>query len=83
MIKPYLIATVAIGTSVATGDLICQYLESRKAHGDDETKVKSKSSPVPSWLDLERSRVMCTTAVMVSTPWSFTLARALERFFPG
>lgn len=82
LIKPYILTTVAIGTSVTGGDLICQYLESHKK-GPDGKRVTSPSSSMMSWWDRERSRVMCTTAVLVSTPWSFTLARVVERLFPG
>ena len=82
LIKPYILTTVAIGTSVTGGDLICQYLESHKK-GPDGKRVVLSSSSMLSWWDRERSRVMCTTAVLVSTPWSFTLARVVERLFPG
>lgn len=82
LIKPYVITTIAIGTSVTTGDLICQYLESRKVDTNDKTRAASTSSML-SWWDSERSRVMGTTAVLVSTPWSFTFAHLLERLFPG
>ncbi|CAF1158620.1 unnamed protein product [Rotaria sordida] len=82
LIKPYIITTIAIGTSVTTGDLICQYLESHKKSPTGETIAPSSSSLL-SWWDRERSRIMCTTAVLVSTPWSFTLARIVERLFPG
>ena len=82
LIKPYILTTVAIGTSVTGGDLICQYLESHKK-GPDGKRVVPSSSSMLSWWDRERSRVMCTTAVLVSTPWSFTLARVIERLFPG
>ncbi|UJR06844.1 hypothetical protein I4U23_011132 [Adineta vaga] len=83
LIKSYLITTVAIGTSVTTGDLICQYLESHKKDADGKRILSSSTSSVLSWWDRERSRIMCTTAVFVSTPWSFTLARLVERIFPG
>ncbi|UJR29475.1 hypothetical protein I4U23_010687 [Adineta vaga] len=86
LIKPYLIATVAIGTSVTTGDLICQYIESHKKNRKGVITITpsspSSSSPL-SWWDRKRSRVMCTAAVFVSTPWSFTLSRIVERLFPG
>ena len=82
LIKPYILTTVAIGTSVTGGDLICQYLESHKKGPDGKRAVPSSTSTL-SWWDRERSRVMCTTAVLVSTPWSFTLARVVERLFPG
>jgi hypothetical protein len=82
LIKPYILTTVAIGTSVTGGDLICQYLESHKK-GPDGKRVVPPSPSLLSWWDRERSRVMCTTAVLVSTPWSFTLARVVERLFPG
>ncbi|CAF1382330.1 unnamed protein product [Adineta steineri] len=82
LIKPYIITTIAIGTSVTTGDLICQYLESHKKGPDGKTIVRPSSSMI-SWWDRERSRIMCTAAVFVSTPWSFILSRTVERLFPG
>ncbi|CAF1357998.1 unnamed protein product [Adineta steineri] len=82
LVKPYIITTVAIGSSVTTGDLICQYLESHKKGPDGKRNIPPSSS-ILSWWDRERSRIMCTTAVLVSTPWSFTLARIVERLFPG
>lgn len=82
MIKPYVITTIAIGTSVTTGDLICQYIESHKKDANGEP-IEPPSSSSHSWWDRERSRIMCTAAVLVSTPWSFTLARVVERLFPG
>ncbi|CAF1164140.1 unnamed protein product [Adineta ricciae] len=82
LIKPYVITTIAIGSSVTTGDLICQYLESHKK-GPDGKRLVPPSSSTFSWWNRERSQVMGTTAVLVSTPWSFTLARIVERLFPG
>ena len=84
LIKPYIIATIAISTSVTTGDFICQYIEShrKKPNGEPITPPPSSSSFL-TWWNSDRSRIMCTTAALVSTPWSFTLARIVERLFPG
>ncbi|CAF1419140.1 unnamed protein product [Adineta steineri] len=40
LIKPYIITTIAIGTSVTTGDLICQYLESHKKGPDGKQNIQ-------------------------------------------
>lgn len=82
MIKPYLISAVGIGTSVTTGDLICQYLE-RNQPDKPHNKNPPPSSTFLPWWDRDRSRIMLTTAVFVSTPYSFTLSRVVERLFPG
>ena len=87
MIKPYIFSTLAIGTSVTAGDFICQYLERNqpgKVHsGTLAPSSSSSSSSFLPWWNRERSRIMCTSAVLVTTPWSFTLARTVERLFPG
>jgi len=73
LIRPYFYSTLAIGASVTIGDGICQYLERKY-----DEKMMSMS-----WLNKERSFIMCTTAAFVTTPWSFTLSRTVERLFPG
>ncbi|CAF0855707.1 unnamed protein product [Didymodactylos carnosus] len=81
LIKPYIFTTLAIGTSVTAGDLMCQYLERHKT-----TAQKDKGSDNASgleWWNSQRTLIMCTSAVLVSTPYSFTLARTVERLFPG
>ncbi|CAF1180939.1 unnamed protein product [Adineta steineri] len=82
LIKSYIITTAAIGSSVGSGDLICQYIESHKKKPNGKP-ITPPSSSAMSWWDRERSRIMVTAAVLVSTPWSFTLARVVERLFPG
>jgi hypothetical protein len=82
LIKPYIFSTVAIGTSTTIGDFLCQYLEKNKKNKDNDTTLKTSSTFVP-WWDRQRSLIMCTSAVFVITPWSFTLARMVERLFPG
>ncbi|CAF1206613.1 unnamed protein product [Rotaria sordida] len=79
LIKPYVWTTMAIGTSVTLGDFICQFLERDKS----SLKVEhDRFSSLP-WWNYHRSLIMCTSAVLVSTPYSFTLARTVERIFPG
>ncbi|CAF4051911.1 unnamed protein product [Adineta steineri] len=82
LIKPYLLTTVGIGTSVTLGDFICQYLERSKKIKDNDSTSKSFSSVLP-WWDMKRSLVMCTSATFVIAPWNFTLSRIIERLFPG
>ncbi|CAF0846171.1 unnamed protein product [Adineta steineri] len=82
LIKPYLFSTLAIGTSVTLGDFICQYLERHKHRKEDVIPRTSLSSALP-WWNSERSLIMCTSAVVVSTPWNFTIQRTVERLFPG
>lgn len=82
LIKPYIFTTLAIGASVTAGDSICQYLERKSANKGDETSENSPSTFLP-WWNQERSMIMCTSAVFVSTPWAFTLSRTVERLFPG
>ncbi|CAF1378769.1 unnamed protein product [Adineta ricciae] len=79
LVKPYIYSTLAISASVTVGDFICQYLQRHHQHA-------KPSCPPPTflpWWDRRRSAVMCTTAVLVSTPWNFTISRTIERIFPG
>ena len=71
--------TIAIGTSSTLGDFLCQLLEKDKAIWPAES---DRFSSLP-WWNYRRSLIMCTSAVLVSTPYSFTLARTVERVFPG
>ncbi|CAF3849651.1 unnamed protein product [Rotaria sp. Silwood1] len=82
LIKPYIFSTLAIGASVTTGDFICQYLERNKENTGGNNSVTSSPSLLP-WWNRQRSSIMCTSAVLVTTPWSFALSRIVERLFPG
>jgi hypothetical protein len=74
-----MLTTIAIGASVTLGDFICQFLEREKNTFPVE---HDRFSSLP-WWDYRRTLIMCTSAVFVSTPYSFTLARTVERVFPG
>jgi len=82
LVKPYLFSTIAISASVTTGDFICQYLEKNKKNKDDST-ILTPSPSLLSWWNSQRSLIMFTSAVLVTTPWNFALSRTVERLFPG
>ncbi|UJR11230.1 hypothetical protein I4U23_015413 [Adineta vaga] len=83
LIKPYIFSTVAIGASATSGDFICQYLERHKKKQENDINGRLSFLSFLPWWNRERSLIMCTSAVLVSSPWHFTVARTIERLFPG
>ncbi|CAF1156317.1 unnamed protein product [Didymodactylos carnosus] len=79
LIKPYVYSTIAIGSSAATGDFICQFLE-HKAGKRSTIPLYLTNLP---WWDVKRTLIMCSTGMLVTTPFSFTLMRTVEHVFPG
>ena len=69
LVKPFLLSQVSVSASMFFGDLACQYITR------DHEKVV--------WWDRNRSRVMVLTGFCVSGPYTFTLMRVLEHYFPG